>query len=70
MFQFGKAITAKLRWRNSAGKCYWELPHTVGLPFVLGYGAFHDSASLSMSGGAIAEYLDGPGLGNAPRSAE
>ena len=59
VFQFGKVVTAKLRWRNAAGQRYWELPHTAGLPFVLGYGAFHDSASLSMSGAAIAEYLYG-----------
>ncbi|MET3803974.1 hypothetical protein ABIB25_000960 [Nakamurella sp. UYEF19] len=59
VFQFGKVVRAKLQWSNGVGQRYWELPHTRDLPFVVAYGAFHDSAALWLSGNAIAEYLYG-----------
>jgi hypothetical protein len=59
VFQAGKAIRRKITKRNAAGLHYWQLPRTVGTPFLIALQAFHSPSALFNSVGALAEYLYG-----------
>jgi hypothetical protein len=51
--RFGSALFSKLKQH------YWDLPHCIGLPFVIAIEAFHDPGSLDFSDTSLASYLYG-----------
>ena len=53
--KIGRALRAKLEWRNP----YWELPQMKGLPFVLAVQDFHFANSMQMVTSATTEYVFG-----------
>ena len=56
VFQLAKALRRKLLYRTARNQAYWELPHVVGMPFVIAVGAFHDQLHPM---GLVTEYLYG-----------
>ena len=59
VFQVGKALRRKLLKRNAVGRSYWELPQTVGVPFLIAVEAFHNPSALFHTAAFVAEYLYG-----------
>ena len=51
--RIGSALSSKLK------KKYWDLPHCVGLPFVLVVGPFHEPGSTTYIDQSLARYLYG-----------
>ena len=51
--RIGSALSSKLQ------KKYWDLPHCVGLPFVLVVGPFHEPGSMTYIDQSLARYLYG-----------
>lgn len=59
IFQAGKALRRKLLKRDAGGRAYWELPHTIGVPFTVALESFHAMDSLFHATGPLATYLFG-----------